>query len=300
MPPLAAAAIALSFGLDLAVAEPPRSVHPVAWFGRVVALFDRQWSSPWFVGTAIALFLPLAAAGLVWGVTDLAIRIAPVVGATVAGLALFSTTSRVMLLRIAREVVDATETDPERARMELRALAGRNAAPLSPAEIRSAATESAAENLADGLVGPLLVFSLLASVSLPAAAAGATWVKAVNTLDSMLGYRSKPTGGASARLDDAVMWIPARLSSMLVALVARDSGALVRARQWARTPPSPNSGWPMATLAAVLGVRLEKPGVYILHPTEQLPTATEAHRGVAVVDWASLLSFLIAGVIAWF
>ena len=300
MPPLAAAAVALSFGLDLAVAEPPRSMHPVAWFGRVVTRFDRQWSTPRLVGAVIALVLPLAAAGLVWGVTDLAVRIAPAVGATVAGLALFTTTSRVMLFRIAREVVDATETDPERARTELRALAGRDAAPLSPAEIRSAATESAAENLADGLVGPLLAFSLLASVSLSVAAAGAAWVKAVNTLDSMFGYHSKPIGGASARLDDAVMWIPARLSAVLIVLVARDSGALVRARQWAHTPPSPNAGWPMATLAAVLGVRLEKSDVYTLHPTAQLPTTTEAHRGVAVVDRASLLSFLIAGVIVWF
>ena len=152
--------------------------------------------------------------------------------------------------------------------------------------LRSAAVESAAENLADGLVAPLLAFALGAQLSLAFGVAAATWVKGVNTLDSMLGYRSKPVGWASARLDDAVMWLPARVSAALVALARPAPGALVRARRWARAPPSPNSGWPMATLAAAVDVELTKPGEYTLNPDADLPTAERAHLGHLLRDIA--------------
>jgi adenosylcobinamide-phosphate synthase len=164
--------------------------------------------------------------------------------------------------------------------------------------VRSAAVESVAENLADGLVAPLLAFAVL-SPWLPLAAGAATWVKAVNTADSMLGYHSKPVGWASARLDDAVMWVPARLSAALIAVAALDPGSLRRARRWARVPESPNSGWPMATLAAALDVRLEKPGAYSIG-SGRLPTVEDAKRGIRIVGVAGVLSFVGAGVVAWY
>jgi adenosylcobinamide-phosphate synthase len=127
----------------------------------------------------------------------------------------------------------------------------------------------------------------------------AAWVKAVNTLDSTLGYPSKPHGSASARLDDLVMWLPARASATLIGLAARRPVAPARARRWARAPPSPNSGWPMATLAAVLGVRLEKPDVYVLNPIADLPSVEIGLRGVRIVGVAGTIAYAIAGGIAW-
>jgi len=207
---------------------------------------------------------------------------------------LFSTTSRRMLTDTAHGVVTDTERDLPRARRDLRALAGRDSAALSPGEIRSAAVESAGENLADGLVAPLLAFVLFAPLSLPAAAGATAWVKAVNTMDSMLGYRSTPTGWAPARLDDLVMWVPARLSAFVLALVAADLTALRAAGAWAHDPPSPNSGWPMATLAAVFDIRLEKPGVYVLNRSAELPTEAEATAGIDLVSRAGVLATLLA------
>ena len=296
----AAGAVALAFALEAAFAEPPASLHPVAWFGRAVALFDREWANPRAVGALVAVVLPLVAAVLVGSFVALAGRVDVRVAAGVAGLALFATTSLRMLSDEARAVVAATETDLDAARDRLQSLAGRDASDLSAGELRSAAVESAAENLADGLVAPLLAFAVGAVVSLPVAAAAAAWVKAVNTLDSMLGYRSKPVGTASARLDDAVMWLPARLSAVLVAVAGLDVGALARAHEHAGAPPSPNSGWPMATLAAVLGVRLAKPGVYDLPLGGEFPTVAESRRGVRVVGVAGALAYaLAAGVVAW-
>ena len=300
MPLTATAAVALGAGFDRLFAEPPTRVHPVVWFGKLVAPFDREWGSPKLVGLAVALGLPLLAAGVVASVVAGAGLLHSVAAAAVAGLVLFATTSLRMLLDAASDVVALTESDLDGARFELRALAGRDAAALSAAEVRSAAVESLAENLADGLVAPLLGFALLAPFSLPLAAAAAAWVKAVNTLDSMLGYRSKPVGWASARLDDAVMWLPARVSALLIALAAGAPLAVVNAAADARVPVSPNSGWPMATLAVALGTRLEKPGHYRLNAEGDLPTVADAERGVHLVATAGLLAVGLAGVVAWF
>jgi adenosylcobinamide-phosphate synthase len=293
--------------LDRLYPEPPTPLHPVAWFGRLVGAFDREWRFPGAVGLAVAAALPVVAGGavalFVWGVA----RIHPVVGPVAATFALYASTSRRMLVETARRVVTASEADLPSARDSLLALAGRDAGRLSAGEVRSAAVESAAENLADGLVAPLVGFvlgSLLAaavgrpSLALPLASGGAAWVKAVNTLDSMLGYRSKAVGRYSARLDDAVMWGPARASALVLALTAGAPGAVLDARSLARRPASPNSGWPMATLAVLLGTRLAKPGHYVLDAGPDLPSVPVAERGVRLVARAGWVALGLAAVLA--
>jgi adenosylcobinamide-phosphate synthase len=292
-----AVAVALALVLDAAVSEPPSRLHPVAWFGSLVEPFDREWSRPRLVGAAVAVALPLLAGVSVALALEIVAELSPVAGVLAAGVVLFSTTSLRMLVSTASEVVAATELDLPTARERLRWLAGRDAADLSAGEVRSGAVESAAENLADGLVAPLLAFALLAPASVALAAGAAAWVKAVNTLDSMLGYPHKPYGAASARLDDVVMWIPARASAALVAAAALAPDALTGGRRWARAPPSPNSGWPMATLAAAVNARFEKPGVYVLNPDAGLPSVETARDGIRVVGVAGLLAYLAAGLL---
>ena len=298
MPVTATAAVGLAALGDRLVAEPPASLHPVALFGRLVAPVDRALPAPRLVGVGVAVGFPLVASGVVFGLVRL-VRFSPTLAALVAGLVLFSTTSLRLLTDEARRVVALSAEDLPAARTALRSLAGRDASTLSDAEVRSAAVESLGENLADGLVAPLVAFALVAPLSLGGAAAAATWVKAVNTLDSMLGYPDKPHGTASARLDDLTMWLPARLTAVLIAVVALDPGALSRARGQASSPPSPNSGWPMATLATTLGVSLEKPGVYALDFGSP-PGVEDARRAEALVTRAGLLAFALAGVVAWF
>jgi adenosylcobinamide-phosphate synthase len=295
----AAGALAVGLALDTAFEEFPQRVHPVAWFGRAVTPLDRSWSRPRLAGAVTALCLPIGAAAIAGFVTALAVAANPVVSSAVAGLAVFATTSLARLVSVAGDVIDLTATDPAAARGSIRALVGRDTAALSPGHLRSAAVESAAENLADGLVAPLLAFALGARVSLAVGVAGAVWMKAVNTLDSMLGYRSNPVGGASARLDDLAMWLPARASAVLLAVAGRSPRALRRAREWSHAPVSPNSGWPMATLAAALDVRLEKRGAYVLNPDADLPSVERAREGVRVVGLTGAIAFVLCGVIAW-
>lgn len=299
MTPLVAVVVAAV--LEGLVGEPPTRFHPVAWFGRAVAPLDRVWTRPLLVGTLGAVALPLGAAAVVGGVVASAGTWSAPAAVALAGLALFLSTSLRRLLTAATSVVEDSHTDIAAAREGLLALAGRDAATLSPAHLRSAAVESAAENLADGLVAPLGGFVLGVTVgavlgvpALPLAAATAAWVKAVNTMDSMVGYRAKRVGTAAARLDDAVMWLPARLSAVALAVALTDRRALLACRRWLPAVPSPNSGWPMGVAAAALDVCLEKPGVYTLNSDAPLPDVTAARRGVRGVGVAGALSYVVA------
>jgi adenosylcobinamide-phosphate synthase len=298
-----------AFALDVLVGEPPRRAHPVAWFGRVVGRVDRQWRRPRLVGALVALALPILAGGAVAAVVLGVGAINALAGAVGGAVAVFVSTSLRRLLERVRTVTGHTEDDIETAREQLRALAGRDASALSAGQIHSGAVESLAENLADGLVAPLSGYAVAAASAtalgaspLGAVALGcatAAWVKAVNTLDSMLGYRSKPMGWAPARLDDAVMWLPARLSALLLAVVARAPRAPGRARRWARDVDSPNSGWPMGTLAAILDVRLEKPGQYVLNPEAELPDRQTVSVAVRKVALTGVVAYALAGVVSW-
>ena len=300
MAPVGSLAVGLALALDAAVGEPPEQFHPVVALGAVIEWLDRPYGAPRLVGVAIAIILPLGAA------LAAAVPVAvlqswhPIAAGVLAGLLLFTTFSHRLLVDLATDVIDATATDLDAAKTAVVGLVGRDTTALDAAEVRSAAVESLAENLADGLVAPITAFALGSLVSLPLGVGAAVWVKAVNTLDSMLGYRDRPLGTGSARLDDVAEWLPARLSAGLIALAAGDPGGLGRARAWARDPPSPNSGWPMATMAAVLDTRLLKPGEYDLNPGAALPDRETALAGVTVGRRAGWLAVALAGVIAWF
>lgn len=289
------ASIALAVVLDTTVGEPPERAHPVSWLGWFIAPFDRGWRRPLLVGGIVGGLIPLVSAAGVGTVVAVAGSIHPGGGVLAAGFVVFVTTSRRMLLDTAQEVITLTATDLPDARTQLRALAGRDVGSLSAGQVRSGAVESAAENLSDGLIAPLCAFVVLAPVSLALGTAGAAWVKAVNTLDSMLGYEHKRVGTVSANLDDLVMWVPARVSALLLA--ACSMSALSTQRAWLAGVPSPNAGWPMGTLAAVVGCRLEKPGVYTLNPERPLPSVAVAQQAIRRVGRVSLLAFVLGALL---
>jgi len=291
--------VAIAFVLDHGIQEFPEPIHPVAAYGSLLAWLDRSWARPRLVAVVAALGFPIAAAAGIAALSVVAVELHRVAMVLFTAGVLFATTSRQLLVEIGHEVVELSAMDPAAARDRLPALVGRDPAALSEPEIRSAAVESAAENLADGLVAPLLAFVVFAW-SLPLAVGAATYVKAVNTGDSMFGYRSHPLGRPFARLDDMVMWIPARLSALLVVVAALSPRAIHQAARWSRRTASPNAGWPMAAVAGTLGITLEKPGSYVINPKASLPTATQAEQGIRIVNRAGLLAFAGAAVIAWY
>ncbi len=317
----AGGAVALAAALDRTLSEPPARIHPVAWLGRTVAALDARLPDVRVTGVALATLVPfgfgasLAAPILVvdgrFG--SAVIGEGPIVAAVLAGVALFVCSSHRMLIEEADAVVSLSTADLPEARTRLRSLAGRDAEELTPDGIRSAAVESAAENLADGLLAPYLAFAVgvafagalgtAAHVALAFGTAAAGWVKGVNTLDSMLGYRDRAAGWAPARLDDVVMWVPARTAALLLAFVAgptRVPDTLGRAGRAASRPPSPNSGWPMATIASIGRIRLEKPDAYTLFPENAPPTVADARGSVRLVSragWVGIVGVALTVVV---
>jgi adenosylcobinamide-phosphate synthase len=178
------------------------------------------------------------------------------------------------------------------ARHGLRSLCSRDPSALGATELAAGAVESVAENASDSVVAPLFYYAVL---GLP----GALAYRAINTLDAMIGYRGKYEylGKAAARLDDAANLIPARITAALL-LVA---GALTRKdlrggwgvlRRDGATTASPNAGRPMAAIAGLLAVELEKPGQYRLGAPAAAPTAATiaaAWRLVVIVFAAAAL-----------
>jgi adenosylcobinamide-phosphate synthase len=212
----------------------------------------------------------------------------------VGAVLLKSTFSLRMLHQAATQVGGLLSSgDIAQARYNLRSLVSRNPSGLSPEQAAVATVESVSENMADSFIGPWLFFALF---GLP----GAVAYRAINTLDSMIGYRGEYEylGKASARLDDLVNLIPARLAGLLLVFGSlflpgqRARGAWrIMWRDHSRTE-SPNAGWAMSGMAGALGVQLEKTGHYRLgdstRPVE-VHDITQAVRSMYLVAGLGLL-----------
>ncbi|CEP35714.1 MULTISPECIES: adenosylcobinamide-phosphate synthase CbiB [unclassified Halomonas] len=269
------ALIALAIMIDLIVGDPRSIPHPVVLIGRFISAFERLWNR----GTAqqrklSGALLTVVVVGGVWLVSGLALallaRLHPGL-ALIAELWLLSTTLAIKGLGdAARAVVKPlTKGDLHAARKALGMIVGRDTQRLDEAEITRGTVETVAENTVDGITAPLF-FALIGGAPLALA------YKAVNTLDSMVGYKNQryaDFGFASAKLDDVANWIPARLTALCLWLAGllldisgvlnlRWKGALSSTCRDAPRHPSPNAGWPEAMVARLLGVQLGGTNVY--------------------------------------
>lgn len=284
--------ILLAMLLDWRFGEPPAKLHPVVWMGHYL-----RWAGCWLKGHAPRAALGLGAvswllgAGLVvWVYWTLARLLAPLpewAEAALAALLLKPLFAFRMLLGEALAVELELKQSLERGRARLGHIVSRDTCSLDEAEVREGALESVSENLSDSLVAPLFWFLLL---GLP----GAALYRFANTADAMWGYRGEWewAGKFAARADDVLSWLPARLTAVALWLCRPDFGLAGLATE-ARKTPSPNSGWPMAALALGLGVRLGKPGVYVLNPKGRRPTARDFGAGLAWTTRAGWICGLV-------
>ena len=297
----------LAVAMDLAFGEPPARVHPVVLMGRLIGGLKRRARPTKGMGLLIALFVILVAAGcghLLITAADRVEIFAVSLGLFAAAYLLKSTIAIRCLLETSRDIGRLVERDLEGAKELLPALVSRDPGGLTTTQATSAVIESLSENYVDAVVSPLFYYLLFSPFGLGVEAALA--FKATNTLDSMLGYRTeelRELGWASAKIDDLANWAPARLSlPMIAAARPLRAGEAARAalRDHAKTP-SPNSGWPMAAAAGSLGIRLEKPGVYVVGDGGRDPTTSDIKPalrlvataiGIAVATSALILLFV--------
>jgi adenosylcobinamide-phosphate synthase len=237
--------------LDLVVGDPPWLPHPVRGFGWLVVRLERLWR---------ASRLPLKLAGAFFLLSAAAAAVV-VVGVTARYIAVYWIFSLLAIrdldMEAARVIAALRRDDLPNARRMLSLIVGRDTAALGESEILRATIETVAENLCDGVIAPLFYLALGGPVAMAC-------YKAINTLDSMVGYRNeryREFGWASARMDDIVNWIPARLSAVLIWICASVSGcdpcrSVAVTLRDARLQPSPNAGYPEAAVAGALGIRL--------------------------------------------
>jgi len=243
--------------------EPPEAVHPTVGMGRLISAFEKRalrlkrQRSRRLAGILLALSLP----SLVYISTRKILGVLPAWRGWVVATGLISTTLSMRGLAEAAGDVGRRlqEGRLEEARARVGRFVGRDTDDLSESEVCRAALESVAENTSDGVVAPLL-YGLLFG------APGALAYKAVNTLDSMVGYRQTPyteLGWASARLDDLANLAPSRITVFCVAAISgRPTGTLLAALRYGPLTASPNAGRAEAAFAGALGVRLGGANAY--------------------------------------
>lgn len=245
--------VLLGVGLDLLVGDPRWFPHPVRGLGWLAARLERVWRASGLPLRAAGTLYWLSAVGLAGGAVRASLG--------VPGAAVFWIWTllavRDLDVEAARVLRRLEAQDLAGARIMLARIVGRDTEHLDEAEILRAVMETVAENLNDAVVAPLFWLA----VAGPAAMAA---YKAVNTLDSLVGYRNeryREFGWASARMDDLAGYVPARLTAALVWaaawLLGYDARGSVRSTlRDARRQPSPNAGYPEAAVAGALGVRL--------------------------------------------
>jgi adenosylcobinamide-phosphate synthase len=258
-------ALLCAYVLDLILGDPPWFPHPVRWIGRLIVSLENFLRHPGASASRLKLsgiFLAFVVSASTFAATYYLIHWAEhffwAAGFACSIFFAYAALATRDLHVETRRVLQALEAgDIAGARKELSFLVGRDTAHLDRPEILRALVETIAENISDGVIAPLFYLGL----------GGPPWAmtyKAINTLDSMVGYKNEPyrhIGWASAKLDDTANFIPARLSGFIIVFAA-----LLLCRSWRdalrilwrdrRKHESPNSAWPEAAMAGALGVRL--------------------------------------------
>jgi adenosylcobinamide-phosphate synthase len=290
---LPAAALLLALQIDRWWGEPPARLHPVVWMGQYLGWAGRHlqrisqpegtmdykvfWLAAFYWSWGVAMF-----SGAIWGLQT-AIEALGFWGAAVLlALLLKPLLAWAMLKHEVQAVELALGQSLDAGRTRLGWLVSREVAALSETQVRESAIESLAENLSDSVIAPIFWFVLL---GLP----GAALYRFANTADAMWGYKGVYKGANwewagkwAARADDVLSWLPARLTGGVLALLYRVP--LHRLRAQAGLTPSPNSGWPMAAMALVLGIRLGKPGVYVLNPAGRAPDQRDTDCAIVYAE----------------
>ena len=354
------AAVLLALFIDQWIGEPPPRWHPVVWMGNYLGWAGRwlqarvvigqsgagdvagaadkadaaDWASFWR-GAAVwwlgAVLVLLVAGGLQWLLLQLPLGWAVLL----LGVALKPLLAWRMLTDEVAAVEQQLGQSLQAGQQQLARIVSRDVAALDAVQVRESALESLAENLNDSVIAPLFWFALL---GLP----GAALCRFADTADSMWGYRGNYRGQRwewagkwTARADDVLAWLPARITAVALALagvvaswrkarpachLAACSSSAASASQavdaetstqsssiyqrlaqlprQARCTPSPNSGWPMAALALVLDVRLCKPHTYTLHAQGQTAQACHIAQAVRLAHGA-LLGLVALWGLAW-
>jgi len=252
----------LGWTLDLFLGDPARLPHPIVWFGKTIAFGEHRLnkgSHRMFKGAVMSVVLIALVFAATWLVRYmLTSYLSPLTTLVFDVLAIFYCLAGTTLIREVRAVFLALDRSLEEGRRQVARIVGRDTSELSAQEVRTAALETLAENLSDGVIAPLFWFAVLGVPGMLA-------YKMVNTLDSMIGYKTeryRDFGCWAAHIDDVANYIPARLTALLMVMAAGKPQLMRFVWKNGRRHASPNSGYPEAALAGILDCRFGGPHYY--------------------------------------
>lgn len=308
--------------LDLVFGDPAWLPHPVVWFGRMIAWCERLLNKGKYrklKGALMTIFLDSIVFFATWGLLRLA-ESSCIIHYALCTILVFYCLAGTTLIREVRAVFLALDRSLEEGRRQVARIVGRDTSELSAQEVRTAALETLAENLSDGVIAPLF---WLAIGGVPAMLT----YKMINTQDSMIGYKTeryKDFGCWAAHIDDIANYIPARLTAFLMVMIAlllpRRGEANHKAsprRCWVgaafvikygRRHASPNSGYPEAALAGILDCRFGGPHCYFgqvfdkpyIGENNRLLTTADMEIAVRVNRMAEILMIVITSLLLLF
>lgn len=251
--------------MDLFIGDPRWITHPVIIMGKAIDYLEKvlraklaPYSGLGNAGLTLTVALVLGSYVVTWGLIKLASFVHPLLGTALSIWLISTTIASKCLAQSADEIYKLLKVeDLAGARVKVGWIVGRDTDKLSSSEVVRATVETVAENIVDGIIAPMF-YCLIGGAPLGMA------YKAANTLDSMVGYRNEKYlkfGWASARWDDVMNLIPARITAILIfcsALILRleVKSAVFSVLRYAKKHPSPNSGFPEAAVAGALGVQL--------------------------------------------
>ncbi len=289
--------------LDLLLGDPAWLPHPVVGFGKMISWGEHRLNQGlhrMLKGALLAVGLILLVFFVAWYLRYLLLSLQDAVVVIFDVVIVFCCLAGTTLIREVRAVFHALDRSLEEGRQQVARIVGRDTSELSAQEVRTAALETLAENLSDGVIAPLFWFALLGTPGMLA-------YKMVNTLDSMIGYKTeryKDFGCWAAHIDDVANYIPARLTALLMILSSGKLRLLKFVWKNGRRHASPNSGYPEAALAGILDCRFGGPHYYFgqlfdkpyIGENERLLTTDDMTKAVRVNRVAEILMILIVSV----
>ena len=286
--------------LDLLIGDPQCLPHPVVWFGKAIAACEHKLNRGHHrnaKGAVVAIILIALVFALTWLFRYWLLALPSYLLLLFDSIIIFYCLAGTTLIREVRQTFLAVDRSLDEGRKQVARIVGRDTSQLSAQEIRTAALETLAENLSDGVIAPLF---WLAIGGVP----GMLAYKMVNTLDSMIGYKTdryKDFGCFAAHLDDVANYFPARLTAFLMVLASGRFTLLKFVAKYGPRHASPNSGYPEAALAGILGCRFGGPHTYFgqlfdkpyIGDHDRLLTTDDMHTAIRINRTSECIAILL-------
>ncbi|MEG1692284.1 MAG: adenosylcobinamide-phosphate synthase CbiB [Bacteroidales bacterium] len=305
----------LGWILDKLFGDPQWLPHPIIWFGQIISKCEKilnkkpknnnsnNGNAPDFrfiYGSIMTICLTIGVFAIVYYIIYYAYIVNIWLGTAITVIGIFYCLAGETLIREVKLVFKAVDNSLEEGRLQVARIVGRDTSNLSSKEIRAAALETLAENLSDGVIAPIFWFAVLGVPGMCA-------YKMINTMDSMIGYKNErylKFGCFAAKLDDIVNYIPARITALLMILVAPTHNKIHLLKfvyLYGNKHASPNSGYPESALAGILNCRfggthnyfgeaVYKP--YIGENYKEFTTA-DMQTAIQVNFWAEILMIIL-------